>query len=360
MKAAVCHTFGQDLVIEEIALAEPVTDELQVDIKACAICHSDIIFMDGAWGGDLPAVYGHEAAGVVSKLGPNVRGLKVGDPVVVTLIRSCGDCHYCAQGVQTQCDGDLEANQRAILTKGDQAVVQGMATGAFAEKVTVHKSQVVRIPNDMSMAAASLLACGVITGYGAVSKTVDMPAGATCAVVGCGGVGLNAVQAAAHQGASKIIAIDVEDSKLEVAKDFGATHGMNARSNDLAEQIKEATNGRGADFVFVTVGIAKVMDQAHSFLAKAGTVVLVGMPGNGEETRFDAATFSAYGQKVVGSKMGSAQIAKDIPALIDLYQAGRLKLDELVTKTYAFEDINQAISDSRRGDSLRNVLMFDD
>ncbi len=358
-KAAVCRSFGAPLTFEAIQLAAPSFGEVQVAIKAVAICHSDITFIDGKWGGDLPAVYGHEAAGIVTQIGPGVSRYSPGDRVIVTLIRSCGSCHYCADGNQVQCEVQTPLDQNSPIRLADGPAVQGMRTGAFAEAVTVDASQLVKIDDDLPFDVASLLACGVITGYCAVTNTVDMPHGSTRAIVGCGGVGLNAVQAAAHQGARCVVAIDVEPSKLEVAKQFGATHMLDARAPDLASQVQSMTAGRGLDYVFVTVGLSKVMDQAHTLLGRSGTIVLVGMPPSGEETRFDAATFAAMGHKVVGSKMGSVHMAKDIPGLIDMHRQGRLKLKELISNRFRFEQINEALDDARQGRSLRNVVMFD-
>lgn len=359
IKAAVCREFAAPLVFEEVELAAPSYGEVQVAIKACAICHSDITFIDGKWGGDLPAVYGHEAAGVVEQVGPGVSRYKPGDRVIVTLIRSCGSCHYCSDGNHVQCEVQtpLDANSPIVLNDGP--ALQGMRTGAFAEAVTVDASQLVKIDDEMPFDVASLLACGVITGYCAVTNTVDMPHGSTCAIIGCGGVGLNAVQAAAHQGARTIVAIDVEDSKLAVAREFGATHSQNALASDLVEKVQALTHGRGLDFVFVTVGMSRVMDDAHRLLARSGTLVLVGMPPSGEETKFDAATFTASGHRVVGSKMGSVHMAKDIPSLIDMHKQGRLKLKELISNRFSFDQINEALDDARAGRSLRNVIMFD-
>lgn len=359
VQAAVCRSFGAPLTFESVELAPPSFGEVQVAIKAVAICHSDITFIDGKWGGQLPAVYGHEAAGIVQQVGPGGSRFAPGDRVIVTLIRSCGSCHYCADGNQVQCESQTALDQTSPIKLADGPAVQGMRTGAFAEAVTVDASQIVKIDDDLPFELASLLACGVITGYCAVTNTVDMPHGSTCAVVGCGGVGLNAVQAAAHQGARTIVAIDVEPGKLEIAKQFGATHTLDARASDLVEQVKALTGGRGLDYVFVTVGLSRVMDQAHTLLARSGTVVLVGMPPSGEETRFDAATFAAMGQKVIGSKMGSVHMAKDIPGLIDMHRQGRLKLKELISNRYRFDQINEALDDARQGRSLRNVVLFD-
>jgi S-(hydroxymethyl)glutathione dehydrogenase/alcohol dehydrogenase len=359
MKAAVCREFGKPLVIEDIRLAEPGPGEVLVDVKACAICHSDIFFAEGAWGGGLPAVYGHEAAGIVTATGSGVSRVKPGDHVVVTLIRSCGHCHYCKQGSEVMCEEVFPRDPGGPIAGTDGSrYVQAMHTGAFAERVLVDQSQMVAIPKDVPFASASLLACGVITGYGAVVNTAKVRPGHHVAVVGCGGVGLNSVQGAAIAGASTIVAIDLAEDKLEAAKRFGATHAVNPKKDDAAKAIKALTQGRGVDFVFVTVGAKAAFDRAFDYITKNGTVVIVGMPPSGVMAEYDPGTVAAWNQKIIGSKMGETTVATDIPELVELYRAGRLKLDELVTARYPLERINEAIADVNAGKALRNVIVF--
>jgi S-(hydroxymethyl)glutathione dehydrogenase/alcohol dehydrogenase len=359
MKAAVCREFGKPLVIEEVALADPGPGEVLVDIKACAICHSDIFFAEGAWGGRLPAVYGHEAAGIVAAAGDGVTRVRPGDHVVVTLIRSCGHCHYCRQGSQVMCEEVFPRDGASPISgAGGAPYVQAMHTGAFAERVLAHESQMVAIPKDVPFDSASLLACGVITGYGAVVNTAKVKPGSHVAVVGCGGVGLNSVQGAAIAGASTVVAIDLADDKLEAARRFGATHAVNPGKDDAAKTIRSLTEGRGVDFVFVTVGAKQAFDRAFDYITRNGTVVIVGMPPTGVMAEYDPGTVAAWNQKVLGSKMGEAQVANDIPELVELYRAGRLKLDELVTARYPLERINEAIADVNAGKALRNVIVF--
>jgi len=225
IKAALCTDFTAPLTIEEINLRAPIAGEIEVTLEAVAICHSDISFAEGGWGGDLPAVYGHEAAGRVTAIGDGVRGIETGQRVVVTLIRSCGTCVNCATGKPTICDGN--AKPAPILTRDDGSeVVQAMNCGAFAEKVVVDQSQVVVMPDDMPPEAVCLLACGVITGIGAVINAGRMRPGEDVVVIGAGGVGLNAIQGARIGGARRIVAVDMSEEKLEIAKGFGATHGV--------------------------------------------------------------------------------------------------------------------------------------
>ncbi len=230
MKAAVCYEFGQPLVIEDVHLDAPQTGEVRVKIEACAICHSDIHIAEGAWGGSLPAVYGHEAAGIVSEIGPNVKYLQVGDHVIVSLIRSCGRCFFCSRGQQYLCEREFALDrERRLKTATGLPIEQGIRTGGFAEHVVIDQSQVVTISKDLSFEGVSLLACGVITGLGAVVNTAQVPPGSSVVVIGTGGVGLNSVQGAVLSGAQPVIAIDLVDRKREAAKTFGATHNQCGR-----------------------------------------------------------------------------------------------------------------------------------
>lgn len=359
MKAAVCYEFGKPLVIEEVVLDPPQANEVRVKLAACAICHSDILYMDGGWGGTLPAIYGHEAAGVVTEVGPGVTLANVGDPVVVTLIRSCGRCFYCDKGEPQLCEAKFRLDREGVLHTADgKPILQALRTAAFAEEVVVHESQVVGIPANMPMTSASLMACGVITGYGAVVNTAQIAAGSSVVVIGTGGVGLNSVQGAALSGASPLIALDLVPSKLDTAKAFGATHAVNAGDADAIAQVKALTNGRGADYVFVTVGSGKAIDQGLAMMRQGGTLVLVGMPAYGVKLTLEAADFAGSEQHIMGSKMGSTRLRVDVPKLVALYKDGRLKLDELVTKEYPLEEINEAVAAVKRGEALRNVIVF--
>lgn len=360
MKAAVCRAFKKPLVIEDIQLAGPKTGEVEVDVKACAICHSDISYAEGAWGGELPAVFGHEVSGIVARTGKQVDGLKPGDHVVVTLIRSCGECHYCASGSLVMCEEVFALDKKSPITDASKKpIVQSMRTGGFAEKITVHQSQMVKIPKTMPFATASLLACGVITGFGSVINTAMVKAGQNIAIVGCGGVGLNAIQGAKHAGAGKIIGIDIAEAKLKDAKKFGATHAVNPKTENAAEKIMKLTKGRGVDFVFVTVGAPAAFKGAFDFITKNASVVVVGMPPTGVMSEYDPGTMAAWNQSIMGSKMGDAVISRDIPNLVKLYKKGELKLDELVSKTYRLEQINEAIAEVKSGAVKRNVIVFD-
>jgi len=359
MKAAVCRKFGEPLRIEDVAIAAPGPGEVLVKLAACAICHSDIMFIDGAWGGDLPAVYGHEAAGVVESTGTGVERMAAGDHVVVTLIRSCGHCHYCAQGVAVACETTFPLDLQSPLSSTDGTPLKhGLRTGAFAQYVVVDASQAVTIDHGVALDSASLLACGVLTGFGAVVNTAGIEAGCSVVVIGTGGVGLNSVQGARIAGAATIIAIDLSPQKLQAALTFGATHTINAADVDIPAKVRALTCGRGADYVFVTVGAITAINSAYALMGKTGAVVLVGMPANGVMSEFEPGNIADQSQRILGSKMGSGRVQIDIPNLVTLYQQGRLKLDELISGRYPLADINEAIASVKRGEALRNVIVF--
>lgn len=362
MKAAVCNVFGQPLVIEDLVLDPPQAGEVQVRISAVAICHSDTFLVRGAWQGwakDPPIVAGHEAAGVVEAVGPGVTTVAPGDPVVVALIRSCGRCHFCTQGVPFMCEGSFALNRETRLHRADGARINvGTNMGAFAEQVVVDQSQVIKVAGTMPLDRACLIACGVITGYGAAVNTTQIIPGSSVVVVGTGGVGLNAIQGAALSGASPLIAVDVLDHKLEAARTFGATHGVNVKKQDLRAEVRALTQGRGADYAFITVGAAAAVTEALGYVRRHGTVVAVGMPPAGATAALNVGDFVYNGQKLIGSNVGSTRPAVDIPRLVGLYQEGRLKLDELVTRRYRLDQINEAIDSMERGEALRNVIVF--
>ena len=358
-KAAVCRAFGKPLTVETIELADPGPGEVLIRTAACAICHSDIFYVDGAWGGELPAVYGHEAAGVVEAVGPGVTRLKAGDHVVATLIRNCGFCPACTEGAPVFCEEVFPLDRATPLHDEDgRPIVHGLRTGAFAERMVVDQSQAVAIPKDVPLDSASLIACGVLTGLGAVVNTAGVKAGSSVVVIGCGGVGLNSIQGARLGGASPIIAIDVEPAKLDAAREFGATETINAKSEDVGERAKALNGGRKADWVFVTVGVKGAAEQGASLMKRNGATVLVGMPPSGVTASIDPGWIAADGQRILGSKMGSARPAIDVPMIVRLYREGRLKLDQLISGRYRLDSINEALASSRSGGAVRNVIVF--
>ncbi len=357
IKAAVCREFGAPLTIEDIQIRAPEAGEVEVTLDACAICHSDISYADGAWGGVLPAVYGHEAAGIVTGVGTGVTSVAAGDSVVVTLIRACGSCPSCASGSPTVCETPYDGAEGPIKTADGGTLMQAMACGGFAEKVVVDQSQVVAIPHDMAKDAASLISCGVITGVGAVVNAAALRAGQDVVVIGAGGVGLNAIQGARIAGARRIIAVDMTEEKLAIAKEFGATDGVLATDKAPWKAARKIM-GRGADAVLVTVGAIPAYDQAPQYLAGNGKVIMVGMPHTGAMAQYEPVILSFMSQGMKGSKMGDVVIQRDIPWMVDLYQQGRLKLDELISGRWSLDQINDAIADTKSGAAKRNVIVF--
>jgi Zn-dependent alcohol dehydrogenase len=359
MKAAVCREFGADLQIENVVLDPPETGEVRVKVSACAICHSDIHAMDGAWGGSLPTIHGHEAAGTVEAVGSGIDDIKIGDFAIVTLIRSCETCAMCKRGQRHLCTVSLPIEQRTVLhsTTGE-AVNQGVYVGAFAEYVLVDQSQITVVQKDLPATSAALLSCGVITGLGAVSNTANIPAGADVGVIGCGGVGLNSIQGAVLSKAKSIVAIDIADDKIAVARKFGATAGFNSMAVDTAAEVASLTGNVGLDYVFVTVGNVKAIELAQSCLCRGGTIVVVGMPASGVMYPIELTNLAFDEHRIIGSRMGSTDPKRDLPKFVSLYLNGSLLLDELVTDTYTLDDINDAIQSVRDGHALRNVVVF--
>lgn len=331
---------------------------MSVAIAACAICHSDVLALTGAWGGVLPAVFGHEAAGIVEEVGPGVTRLRPGDHVVVTLVRWCGACPACVRGEPALCDGSFALDARSPLTARDGGTVrQGLRTGAFAERVVVDASQAVPIPPALPMASAALLACGVMTGVGAVVNTAALRPGSTAVTIGAGGVGLNCVQGAALCGASVNIALDLSAPKLAAARAFGADHAIDPTVDDARDAVLALTAGRGADYVFVTAGSATAIEQGATLLRRGGTLVIVGMTADGVKVRLEAVDIADRGLRILGSKMGAARPQLDIPMLAGWYLSGRLKLDELISHRYPLAEINRAVSDLGNGATLRSVVL---
>jgi S-(hydroxymethyl)glutathione dehydrogenase/alcohol dehydrogenase len=360
MKAAVCYELGKPLVIEDVKLAEPGPGDVKIRLAATAICHSDIHDWKGEMPGEPPFIGGHESAGYVEEVGAGVTSVRVGDPVVVSLLASCGKCYYCLNALPHLCEHrfDQPPQPRVVNKKGQPLDLKGKV-GGFAEYVVVEESQVVKLPESMPLDRAALLACGVITGFGGVVKRAKVAAFQSVVVMGVGGVGVNAIQGAAYVGAYPIIAVDVLDAKLKMAGDFGATHTVNARNEKVADEIRALTSGRGADFVFVTVGNIAAIEQGFSFTALRGTTVIIGLPSY--KNRFSVVPLDLIPteKNIIGGYMGAASPKIDIPNLVNLYRNGRLKLDELITGRYPLERINEAMALTQKGECLRNVIMFE-
>jgi S-(hydroxymethyl)glutathione dehydrogenase/alcohol dehydrogenase len=359
VKAAVCYETGKALVVEEIDIAPPKRGEVKVKLAATAVCHSDIHAIRGELPQSVPSVPGHESSGYIEEVGEGVTSVKPGDPVVASLLASCGKCKFCMSGRTHLCEAIWPHDKETpFRNKKGQNLIQMFRIGSFAEYTILDESQVVKIPEDMPMDSASLLACGAITGFGAVVRRAKVEVGSSCVIIGTGGVGLNSVQGAAISGAYPVIAVDLSDSKLEAARAFGATHTVNSGKMDAVQAVKELTEGRGADYVFVTVGNAEAARTGFSMCGPCGMAVMVGLPQFKDTISFSPVEFILGERTMTGSYMGTTSLKWDIPKMVDMYRAGILKLDELITRRYPLEQINEAIDSVLEGKALRNVITF--
>ena len=363
MKAAICYELNKPLVIEEVTLDPPGKGEVKIKMAATAICHSDIHSLKGEHGNvKLPAVPGHELCGYVEDVGEGVTYLKPGDKVVGSIIpEGCGQCYYCRIGLSNQCTTNhlyLYKEGKFVNKKGQRLTQYAGAVAGFAEYATIPEVNLVKVPDDLPIDRACLLACGVISGFGAVLYRAKVTVNSSVAVIGCGGVGLNAIQGAAYSGAYPIIAVDVRDSKLETAKVFGATHTVNAKTvKDPIKAVFDLTYGRGADNVILAVAGLEILRMGFMMSARDGTTVIIGHGFGEQMTAFTPLDFMG-GKKLTGSAMGAVRLRIDIARLIELYRAGRIKLDELVSGHYPFDKINEAFESSEKGNVIRNVIMF--
>ena len=360
MKAAVCYEFSKPVVVEDVELTEPGKGDVKIRVAATAICHSDIHDWKGEMPGSTPFISGHETAGYVDKLGAGVTSVKVGDPVIVSLLAHCGKCYYCITGLPHLCENRFTPSKepRVKNKKGQPLGLKGNV-GGFAEYVVVNESQLVKVPKEMPLDSASLLACGVTTGFGGVVNRAKVRPFQSVVVMGAGGVGINAIQGAAYVGAYPIIAVDVLDSKMKMALDFGATHMVNAKNEKAAEEIRKLTSGRGAEFVFVTVGSVAAIKQGMSFTGQRGTTVLIGLPNFRDQLSFSPLEMIPEEKNLIGGFMGATNLKIDIPNLVTMYQSGRLKLDELITGRFPLNRINEAMALTEKGEGLRNIIMFE-
>ncbi len=364
MKAAICYEINNPLVIEDVTLDPPGKGEVKIRMAATAICHSDIHAIKGEHGDiKLPAIAGHEICGYVEETGEGVDYVKPGDKVIASIIpEGCGHCYYCREGLSNQCTTHplyLHGEGRMINKDGQRLTQYAGPVAGFAEYAIIPEINLVKVPDELPADRACLIACGVIAGFGAVLYRAKVTVNSSVTVIGCGGVGLNAIQGALYSGAYPIVAVDISEKKLETAKIFGATHTVNSRTEkDPIEKVHEITYGRGSDFVIVAVAGIEILRQGFLMSARDGTTCVIGH-GHGEKlTDFNPVDFMA-GRKLTGSAMGAVRLRKDIPRLIELYYARRLKLDELVSGHYPFEKINDALESSEKGEVIRNVIMFE-
>jgi S-(hydroxymethyl)glutathione dehydrogenase / alcohol dehydrogenase len=357
VKAAVLYEVHKPLVIEDVDLDPPGPGEVKVRLGATAICHSDIHFFEG----DVPfrgaGIAGHECAGIVEDIGEGVTSVKPGDHVVMAPITGgCGRCTNCMLGLRNMCQNISPRNPHHRNKKGEPLLPLAGPVGGLAEYTVVHEFQTAKVPDDLPMQIACLLGCGVLTGFGAVVNRAQVKPFQSVAVIGTGGVGLNAIQGAAFSGAHPIVAVDLLDSKLEAARAFGATHTVNASQGDAVQGVKDATGGRGVDYSFIMAASPKAVRQAFEMLGPRGTAVMV------QVTSGDMADFAPrefIGERMfTGSMLGSTRLQLDVPRYVDIYRAGRLKLDPLVTECFSLDQVNEAVASSKAGAALRNVVVF--
>jgi S-(hydroxymethyl)glutathione dehydrogenase/alcohol dehydrogenase len=363
MRAAVLHGWNEPFKVEEVELAAPHRGEVRVKLAASGVCHSDLSIQRGILPMPPPRIIGHEGAGVVEEVGDGVSSLSPGDHVVLCWMYPCGRCVECGRGRPVHCEVALAAMMSGGAADGSTRFkVKGEDiphwVGSFAEATVVPEVACVKIRKDVPLDKACLVGCGVMTGVGAVLNTAKVEEGATVAVFGAGGVGLNVIQGALIAGASKIIAIDLLDSKLALAREFGATHTINGSGGDAEGQVRNLTDGRGVDYAFEVIGNPKVITQAYMSLARGGKCCVVGAPPITSEVTLPAFPFSMEEKWLIGSFYGSARFFYDMPRIIDLYMAGRLKLDQLVTKKFRLDDINQAFEALEKGTVARGVIAY--
>ncbi len=363
-KAVVCREWGQPVQVETITVEGPKRDEITVKIAACGVCHSDLSATTGKIPYPPPLVLGHEAAGVVVEVGEGVTAFKEGDHVVSTFISMCGKCSQCVRGRPVLCENARKAMfnlpDGTVRTKGADGEPLNVfgACGVMAEFATMHVDNCVKVDETVPMQNAALVSCAVMTGVGAVFNTAKLEPGSRAAVFGIGGVGLNAIQGCVTAGAEMIVAVDSNPTKLAMAREFGATHTVNINEvEDAAKAIKKMTGG--VDYAFECVGAGPVVEQAYKSLGRGGTAVVVGVADPKDKTSLTTLTLPADERTLKGSWLGSARPQHDFPRILGLYKAGKLKLDELVTRTYPIEEAAQAFDDMVAGKNARGVIVFD-
>lgn len=360
MKAAVLYEPKSDLVIEEISARKPVGREVLVKTKYAGLCHSDLHFIDGLFPHPLPLVPGHEAAGIVEAVGPQVSYVKPGDHVITCLSVFCGTCDSCLSGKPAIC-ANPEVKPAAgtpdvLAWKKPEKLNNFLNLSAFAEQMLVHENALAKISTEMPLDRAALIGCGVLTGFGAVANTAKVRPGETVAVIGCGGVGMAAVNGAVIAGAARIIAVDTNTEKLQLATKLGATDQVNPADGDPIKQVKQLTGG-GVDHAIECLGLKITADQAFRMTAKGGTATIVGMVpfGTNIEVRGMDLLFE---RRLQGSMMGGGNFRADMPRLIELYLQGRLHLDEWISNRIALEDINKGFDAMKAGTGMRSVIEF--
>jgi len=360
MKAAVLRAVNQPLTIEDVQVDNPRAREVLIRTGAVGVCHSDLHYIEGKYAAPFPTILGHESAGVVEKVGADVTYVKPGDHVITCLSVFCGHCEFCTTGRPFSCENpetERADDQEPRLTQNGAEMTQFYSLSSFAEQMLVHEHALVKIRQDMPLDRAALIGCAVTTGFGAVINTAQIEVGSTVAVIGCGGVGLSAVNGAAIAGAGRIIAVDIQGSKLNLARHFGATDVVDASAGDPVEQVKELTGG-GVEYSFEALGLKKTSEQAFQMLRTSGVATIIGMVPEGEMLEIHGADLLAD-KRLQGSNMGSNHFRRDMPRFVEFYLDGKLKLDDMISRRIRLDQINEAFDEMKQGELARSVITFD-
>ena len=363
-KAVVVRELNKPVVVEEITVEAPRAEDVTVKLAACGVCHSDLSAINGTVPFPLPVILGHEGAGVVVDVGAGVTDLAVGDHVVSSFVSMCGKCRYCTTGRPYLCDQSAKAGftlpDGTVRTRDKDGKPLNVfaGCGVMAEYATLHKDSVVKIESGVPLDRAAIVSCGVMTGVGAAFNTARVEPGSICIVFGAGGVGLSAIQGCVLAGAAQIVAVDIADNKLDMARQFGATHVLNSKSAENPVKALRELTGGGADYAFECVGFGEIVAQAYGALRKGGTAVVVGVAPVKDMTSLRTLSIYAEGKTLTGSRYGSARPKEDFPRLLSLYKSKRLKLDELITHRYKIDEAPQAFADLAAGKNARGVIVF--
>lgn len=355
---------SKPIKIETLELDPPQHGEVLVEIKAASLCHSDLSVIDGSRPRPLPMALGHEAAGIVKEVGEGVENFAPGDHVVCVFVPSCGQCVPCMEGRPALCEPGAESNTAGTLIGGGirlhkdgEKVHHHVGVSAFSEHIVLSQNSLVKADKEIPLEKLALFGCAVITGVGAVINTAHIKLGSTVGIVGLGGIGLSALLGALASGASRIVAIDINDNKLEKAKELGATDAFNSRDQNVVEKVKAATDG-GLDHVFETAGAVPALDVAYGITKRGGTTVTTGLPHPEHEFSFPYVTLTAEEKTLKGSYIGSCIPKRDIPRFIELFKQGRLPVDKLLAKTMTLEEINEGFDLLASGDYSRIIITF--
>jgi S-(hydroxymethyl)glutathione dehydrogenase/alcohol dehydrogenase len=364
-KAAVLYEYGKPLVIDEVELLPPKEKEVLVKYAAAGLCHTDLSVLKGAWTmPPLPCVPGHEGAGLVQEVGPGVTKVKPGDPVLLMWVPICGRCFYCLRGQPYLC-AEKDKTRGGVMLDGTHRLRKGalnihsmLGVGSFSEYNVVSEQSILPITADIPFDVAAVAGCGVMTGVGAVINKAKVKPGSTVAVMGVGGVGLNVIQGAVLANATKILAIDLLENKLQMAKLFGATHVINASREDPLSKVMEVTNGIGVDYAFEVIGNAETTLTAYKLIRRGGYVVVVGLPNLQATLTVPLYEIPLMEKSILGCYYGSGDSRVDLITLLDLYKTGRIRLEQLITRRYPLEEINTGFKDLETGKNVRGVVIY--